>query len=179
MGARLAAFVIWAAVAATAVYWAAGLLARPAPVPAHASLIRSSSALAGDLGRVLGVEAAQPAQAAAAAADPRFRLVGVVAARGERAGGVALIATDDKPARAYRVGAAVDGELVLQTVHARGAELGAPGEAAQVALELPALPPPRTGVPGAAGVAAARPAARAPVAPRSVVPQPQARAQPR
>lgn len=175
MGARLAAFVIWAAVAATAVYWAAGLLARPAPVPAHASLIRSSSALAGDLGRVLGVEAAQPAQAAAAAADPRFRLVGVVAARGERAGGVALIATDDKPARAYRVGAAVDGELVLQTVHARGAELGAPGEAAQVALELPALPPPRTGVPGAAG-AAPPPAVARPSAPaRAAAPPPPAR----
>ncbi len=175
MGARLAAFVIWAAVAATAVYWAAGLLARPAPIPAHASLIRSSSALAGDLGRVLGVEAAQPAQAAAAAADPRFRLVGVVAARGERAGGVALIATDDKPARAYRVGAAVDGELVLQAVHARGAELGAPGEAAQVALELPALPPPRTGVPGAAG-AVPPPAVARPRAPaRAAAPPPPAR----
>jgi general secretion pathway protein C len=34
---------------------------------------------------------------------------------------------------------------MLQSVHSRGAKLGAQGAPAQVTLELPALPPPATG----------------------------------
>ena len=88
-----------------------------------------------------------------APADPRFKLIGVVAPRSTaaRAEGLALIALDDKPARAYRVGAVVDGDMVLQTVHSRGATLGPRGQAAQVDLALPALPPPATGVPASVG----------------------------
>ena len=154
MVARLAAFVIWAAVAASAVYWGAKLLARPAPVPAHAVLAVAPAAIGGDLSRVLGADAPVPQRASAVpAADPRFRLIGVAAPRGKgpAAVGVALIATDGKVARAYRIGAVVDGDLVLQAVHARGASLGARGQPAQVVLELPALPPPSVGVPAGAG----------------------------
>jgi general secretion pathway protein C len=76
----------------------------------------------------------------------RFRLLGVAAPRrGGDLAGLALIAVDGKPARSYAVGKPVDGELLLQSVHARGARLGAKGGAAQVTLELPALPPPATG----------------------------------
>jgi general secretion pathway protein C len=76
----------------------------------------------------------------------RFRLLGVAAPRqgGDRSG-LALIAVDGKPARSYMVGAAVDGDLVLQSVHPRGAKLGGHGADAQVSLELPALPAPATG----------------------------------
>ena len=139
MVARLAAFVIWAAVAASAVYWGAKLLARPAPVPAHAVLPVAPAAVGGDLSRVLGADAPVPQRASAVpAADPRFRLIGVAAPRGKgpAAVGVALIATDGKAARAYRIGAVVDGDLVLQAVHARGASLGARGQPAQVVLVI-------------------------------------------
>jgi general secretion pathway protein C len=76
----------------------------------------------------------------------RFRLLGVAAPRqGGDLTGLALIAVDGKPARSYAVGKPVDGDLLLQSVHARGARLGAKGAAPQVTLELPLLPPPATG----------------------------------
>ncbi len=59
--------------------------------------------------------------------------------RGDESG-LALIAVDGKPARGFKVGAVIDGNLVLQSVHARGAALGPSGAATAVSLELPALP---------------------------------------
>jgi general secretion pathway protein C len=52
---------------------------------------------------------------------------------------------DGKPARAYRVGADLDGGWVLQAVGQRSASLGPAGAAPAVQLELPALPTPATG----------------------------------
>jgi general secretion pathway protein C len=104
----------------------------------------------GDLVRVLGADPAPQAAADAPAAveDRRYQLIGVVAPRGVVAGGhgVALIAIDGKPPKAFRVGAAVDGDTVLQSVSARGASLGPRGGAATVSLATPPLPPPATGV---------------------------------
>jgi general secretion pathway protein C len=101
-------------------------------------------------------------QAAVAPEASRFKLLGVVAAPPavSRAQGVALIAVDGKMARAFRVGAAVDGDLVLQSVQPRAVSIGPRGSEARVSLELPPLPPPATGVPGEAVSAA--PAAVAP-----------------
>ena len=175
MVSRFAAFVIWAAVAASIVFWAMRLGAQPIAVPAHVTVVAASNAYKGDLARVLGADEPPPAVASAAApppADPRFKLIGVVAPRGPgaQAAALALIATDGKPARAYRVGTQVDGDLVLLAVHARGAALGPPGQPAQVALELPALPPPATGtMPGPAGIGAAP---RLPPLPQPQVPRP-------
>ncbi|MCU0919850.1 MAG: hypothetical protein MUF16_05870 [Burkholderiaceae bacterium] len=165
---RLAAFVIWAAVAASIVFWAMRLWVTPIAVPAHGTVASTSAGFNGDLGRVFGVDTPPTAVAQAAApqvqADARFRLIGVVAPRAAaaHAEGLALIATEGRPPKAYRVGAAVDGELVLLGVHSRGASLGPRGQAAQVALELPALPPPTTGT--LPGSAFAVPTARAPAA---------------
>ena len=153
MSARFAAFLIWAAVAASAVFWALRLWSAPLTAPAHATVVAGVGAAQGDAARVLGSDAATPAAAAAAVApaDARFKLVGVVAPRraGSGAPGVALIATDGKPAKAYRVGSAVDGELVLLAVHTRAASLGPRGQAARVELQLRAdaaaarfVPPP-------------------------------------
>ncbi|MDP3083886.1 MAG: type II secretion system protein N, partial [Rubrivivax sp.] len=96
--------------------------------------------LQGDWTRVLGADPVLAVAAVAApVADARFRLLGVVAPRSPRASGegVALIAVDGKPPRAYRVGAVVDGEHVLQAVQARSASLGPRGGAAVVALQIP------------------------------------------
>lgn len=155
MVSRFAAFVIWAAVGASLVYWVLQLWSRPIAAPAHALLVSAADGFNGDASRVLGTDAAPqaPAAAEAAPADSRFRLVGVVAPRAAQsaAPGVALIATDGKPAKAYRVGAVVDGELVLQAVRSRGASLGLRGEQAQVDLQLPVLVSPPSGMAPAGG----------------------------
>ncbi|HRH88776.1 MAG TPA: type II secretion system protein N, partial [Rubrivivax sp.] len=140
---RIAAFVTWAAVAASLVFWALRLTTQPAAAPAHATAVSTASAFQGDLSRVLGADAPGPAAATPALpqADARFKLIGVVAPRLPEANaeGLALIATDGKAPKAYRVGAPVDGELVLLSVRARGASLGPRGQPAQFDLELPAL----------------------------------------
>jgi general secretion pathway protein C len=166
MVSRIAAFVIWAAVAASIVFWTMRLWAKPIATPAHATVVATASGFSGDLSRVFGADATPPVVAAAAAplvqADARFRLIGVVAPRpaAANAEGLALIATEGRPPKAYRVGSPVDGELVLLAVHSRGASLGLPGQSAQVALELPPLPPPNTGT--LTGSAVAAPIPRAP-----------------
>lgn len=188
MVARLSAFVIWAAVAASAVFWLLRLAVEPQPAPAHALPVEFAATGSGDWSRLLGREAAvadvdeEDAQPVDSGASSRFRLVGVVAPRmPSRPEGVALIAVDDGPAKAYRVGAVVDGTTVLQSVHGFGASLGPRDGAASVRLELPALPPPATGTlppsgqAGVVGPAAGVPVTRAPALPMvrpPMVPQP-------
>ena len=141
---------VWAVVAASAVYWGLKLAARPALVPAQA-VVAVGSAPQGDLTRLFGAAPAPAPEEApvAAPANSRFQLLGVVAARGvaARSSGVALIAIDGKPPRAFRVGARVDGDNVLQSVAAREVAIGPRGGVALVSLQLPPPPPPATGVP--------------------------------
>jgi general secretion pathway protein C len=148
MSARLAAFVIWAAVAASAVFWLLRLSASSPAAPSHTVAVASAGAPRGDLARVLGAPpvAAGPAVVVAEPAlASRFKLIGVAAPReGGQAIGLALIAVDGKPARGFKVGAAIEGDLVLQSVTQRTAALGAAGGATALKLELPPLPLPAT-----------------------------------
>lgn len=139
MPSRVSAFVIWAVVAISAAFWALRLMARSPMPPAHAVPVAPSSAK-GDLARLFGAApsatAAAPMPAPAAAS--RYRLVGIAAPKsgaGED-GGVALIAVDGKPARPFRVGAPVDGELTLRSVDLRTASLGLRNGAEAVILEI-------------------------------------------
>ena len=151
MLARLCAFVIWALVAATAVFWGLRLFVAAPAAPAHAVPVGETAVLRGDLSRLLG---SAPVALAAAVGTPeaasRFRLIGVMAPRAVAASavngaGVALIAVDGKPAKAYAVGARLDGEVMLQSVSLRAASIAmGPGQA-PVLLELAPLPPPATG----------------------------------
>ncbi len=155
MNARLAAFVIWAAVAASAMFWALRLGASSPVAPTHTVAVAQAGLPRGDLTRVFGAAPPKAANQAVVVESPlasRFKLLGVAAPRreGDR-NGLALIAVDGKPARSFAVGATVDGELMLQAVHARGAKIGARGEPVQLHLELPALPPPSTGTPPGLG----------------------------
>ncbi len=169
MKARIAAFLVWALVAACAVYWAMRLLAVPAPLPVSVQPVSMAGAIRGDIARLF----VSPAAPAAAPVEPalasRFKLVGVLAPKDAERGrgqGIALIAIDGKPARPYRVGAALDDHLVLLAVATRGATLGPPSGPPVLQLEVPALPPPATGTRpaalhelpglGAIGAAAAR-----------------------
>lgn len=171
MRVRLVAFVIWAAVAASAMFWLLRLGASSPAAPAHTVAVAAATIPRGDLTRLFGAAPAATGEGPAAVVESplasRFKLLGVAAPRqgGDRHG-LALIAVDGKPARSYAVGAAVDGELLLQSVHARGARLGMSGAQAQVTLELPALPAPATG------------SLPPPVAPGSELPAPPAAAVP-
>ena len=117
MTARWLAFVIWAAVAAAAVFWAFRLFVPALPAPAHTVTVGMAPSVKTDLRAVLGVEEkAVVVEAAVPIADARFQLVGVVSPRGTagRGEGVALIAVDGKPARPYRVGTKIEEGVVLQ-----------------------------------------------------------------
>lgn len=177
MTARVTAFVVWAAVAASVMFWLLRLVSSSPTAPAYTVTVAASTTPRGDLARVLGAPpqagpvAALPSEPALAA---RFKLLGVAAPRqGGDQVGLALIAVDGKPARGYQVGAPIDGALVLQSVHARGAALGAPGAPAQVTLELPALPAAATSSrPPGAAPAAVMPAPNLPPPVAGVPPPP-------
>jgi general secretion pathway protein C len=167
---------MWAAAAATALFWGLKLFVTPAPLPARTPVAAPAALARGDLTRLLGVDAA-PAVAEAAAEPPpdaRFQLLGVVSPRSRQsaAEGLAVIAVDGKPARAYRVGAVVDGQTVLQSVGARGAQLGPRGGASLVALNL--APPAAAATGTLPGVNNGNPS----FLPPQVPPQPQPQAMP-
>ena len=137
---RWLTFGVWAAVAASAVHWGLKLWVIAPTLPQAVSVADASPALRGDLSRLLGADAPVPAAAAAPepTADARFSLLGVLSPKSTQAAreGVALIAVDGKPAKAFRIGTVVDGQNVLQSVDARGATLGPRGGASLVALRL-------------------------------------------
>lgn len=145
MTARWWALGLWALVAASALYWGLRLFTPAKPLPPQTGVASLNAAPRGDLTRLFGVDAPPPPVEAAPPPSTRFQLVGVVAPRGGAQGGVALIAVDGKPARAYRVGATVEGDTVLQQVRQRGASLGPRDGVANVSLEIPPLAPAATG----------------------------------
>jgi general secretion pathway protein C len=152
MPARLSAFVIWALVAVGLVFWGYRLLVRPLALPVNVQAVAESPGATGDLARMLGAAPApQAATPTPVAESSRFKLFGVlapVAAAGvtkQTTAGVALIAVDGKPARAYAVGAQLGGNTVLQSISRRSASLGPEQGATTVVLELPTPPLPATG----------------------------------
>lgn len=138
-GLRLTTAALWAAAAASAVYWGLRLSApaAPAPVAAASSLppAPDSQAIARLLGAVPTTSANTPTPAAAPAAS-RFALVGVLAGK-RSASGAALIAVDGQPAKPFQVGAAIDAGWVLLSLGPRQAQLGPAGGPASVTITLP------------------------------------------
>jgi len=148
MTARALAFLTWAVFAASAMFWGLRLFVSAPSAPGNAVAVSTQNVAVNDFSRLLGraptVAAAPPPEAAS-----RFKLVGVVAPRSLAEGtseGLALISIDGKPARHYRVGSPVEGEMTLLGVSARGAELGPSGGPATITLNLPAPPSAATGV---------------------------------
>ncbi len=139
MYARFTAFVVWALLAGSIVFWSLKLGVRSTPSPVQNLAVADSAPVRVDLSRLLGNTPVSEA-AAPPPAESRFRLVGVVAPKeGRGAGeGVALIAVDGKPARPYRVGAVVEGDLLLKSVSARSALVGSKGtESPGMVLQVP------------------------------------------
>ena len=156
---RSVAFLVWALVAATAVYWGSLFMARPSDASAPVVALDVSAAAGADLSRLLGSALAPaPTAAAAPAASSRFRLTGVVAPQHPGDQGLALISVDGSPPRVYRVGAALDGELMLREVGLRTATVAPAGNSndpgASFVLALPPLsaaPPTTAAAPAGAG----------------------------
>lgn len=136
---RIVTFTVAALAAASAAYW--GLKGWSASPPtAIPALAADWAPPAGPkaVARALGGGLAAPAAAGEAPAASRYALVGL-AARGTE-GGAALISIDGQDAQPFRVGASLEGGMVLQSVTGRHAVLssGVAG-AATVTLELPPL----------------------------------------
>ncbi len=153
MVARITAWLVWTLLALCTVAWGLKLFVRSEPVPTHARMVSMEQTLKGDPLRLFASASAASAPAMSASAGGsatvgRFRLVGMAAALSPTSDrqGVALLSIDGKPARAFEVGDLVDGDWVLQSVSARQVRLGPVGQAAVTVLDLPALPPPATGV---------------------------------
>jgi general secretion pathway protein C len=146
MPARLSAFLIWAIVAASVTFWALHFFVSAPAAPPYTLLVADSGPARVDLTRLLGAPpVATVASLVVPAISSRFQLTGVMAPKVPGAEGIALIAVDGKMPRAFRIGAPIDGELVLQSVSLRSAAIGPLRGAPAVVLELPVLPPPATG----------------------------------
>jgi general secretion pathway protein C len=172
MLARLSAFVIWGLVAATAIFWALRLWVQAPGAPEYTVAVGSVGAVSSDLTRLLGTTSSAVAAAPIPQAASRFKLFGIMAPDARRAavsqGGLALIAVDDKPARAYAVGTPIDDGLVLQSVSLRTASIGPAEGETTLRLELPALPAAATGTLAPATGFFTPPGAGASVAPAAV-----------
>ena len=150
---RLLSLLIWAAVAAAAVYWGLRLFVRPQPVPAQAVVASTALPTGGDLTRLLGATPVQPLpNEPVLVADSRFRLLGVVAPRAGQASGLALVSVDGKPARALAVGRELEPGLRLLTVSQRQAAFGVTRGAPTLTLTLPMLAEAARGRPGDAAL---------------------------
>lgn len=131
-------FVLWALVAACAVYWGLKFSGKNGVATAPPALRSPAPVDPAAVARLLGSSPVVASAAPQPSAASRFALVGVVASRTHS--GAALISIDGKPPKPFRVGSAIDEGLVLQSVDARRAVLGPSMQAApSVTLELPLL----------------------------------------
>lgn len=134
---RIVTFALAALAASSGAYWVlkgAGTGASSAAPPVALASAPPLDPRA--VAQALGGSLAQAEPSAGPAASSRYLLAGVVADRSR--GGAALISVDGKPAKPFRIGAAVDDRLVLQSVAGRRAVLAANLNApAEVTLELP------------------------------------------
>jgi len=135
--ARLAAFILAGAAAASAVYW--GLQVQGVQLQAPLVSVDGAPAASVDpvaVARALGATArvvSEPAVDVGMAVRARLVLTGIVATR--KGAGAALIAVDGKPAKPFAVGTTVVDSWVLRAVQARSVTVSQGG--ADVALEMP------------------------------------------
>ena len=136
---RGATFALWALAAGSAVTWGLKLGGNPHAVAVPPAAPRQVAAVdPAALARLLGGVPSVVSAPALPSLASRFHLVGV-AAGAHSGGGAAVISVDGKPGRPYRVGAAIEEGVVLQSVRGRQAVLGSADGQPLLTLELPAL----------------------------------------
>ncbi len=135
-------FLVWLLVALCGVFWGLRWGAPRAVTGGPAPGVRLPEPIDPQaVARLLGATGAAADADARPVEGARLALMGVVA--GPSGAGAALISVDGAPARPYRVGRAVPGDLFLQSLQPRLARLGPkPDGPTTLTLELPALPPP-------------------------------------
>ena len=136
---RWLTLLLWALAAASVVAWSLRL---STPVSSMAATVGPQSLPAPDaqaIARLLGAVSGAPSPTAAPAAANRFVLIGVLAGK-NGASGAALMAVGGQPARTFRIGAVVDGDLVLQAISPKGVELGVSGAAPSVSVAFAPQP---------------------------------------
>ncbi|MDL2336441.1 MAG: type II secretion system protein N [Pseudomonadota bacterium] len=154
MVSRLFALLVWALVAGTCVFWGLRLLAHPSPHGAPVVAIGAFTTGRSDMSRLLGptpvVQSSEATAVAAPELSARFRLAGVMAPKRPSEQGLAVISVDGNPPRVYRVGALIDGDLMLRDVSLRTATVASSrnGNDAGVefVLEMPSIAAAATGV---------------------------------
>lgn len=150
MVSRILALLVWALVAASAAHWGLRWLVKPTALPPGTGAVSMASVPRGDIVKLLSgpapVESSMPDPNQQSALAARVQLLGVVAPRGGGNGpGVALLVVDGKPARAFKTGHAVDGDLIVQTVTQQNVAIGPRGGPAALTLDLPLMQPAATG----------------------------------
>ena len=135
-----ATFLVWAIAASCAGYWLLQVSSNTGPaqrtVTDAAGTPMGVPSEAGALARLLGATA--PQATIVASNSSRFSLKGVVS--GALGNEAALIVIDDKPARAFRVGSAVEDGLILQSASARQVSFSStPGGPVVMTLDMPPL----------------------------------------
>ena len=144
-------FVVWAAALASVVFW--GLKATSSPGGPQAAVMPAAVTPV-DTNQVARLLGARAVQTATVAAPNRFVLVGVITGAPH---GAALIAIDGQPPKPFRVGGALEQDLLLQSVSPRRAVLARSMDGPAVAtLEVPL---PKSSGPSGMPVAVPTPAA--------------------
>ena len=136
--------VLWLAAGLSAGYWALQAVGQGPVTPLVASAAPTqapeTSAVARALGAMPAASVAAPGVPPVVDAASRYRLIGVVASGTDR--GAALISVDGQAPKPYRVGALIEGGLVLKSLGARQARLApATGAGNPIDLALPAPNP--------------------------------------
>jgi general secretion pathway protein C len=137
MSSRWIGFFVWALVAACIAFWALKIFAATHPVPAGALTPVPPVATAGPMVRLFGA-APTPDEDddTPSPASDRYQLVGVIAPKAGTQG-IAIVTVDNQPAKAWHVGATVDGDTTLIAVARRSAQFGPSGGPTAFTLELP------------------------------------------
>lgn len=169
---RLITLAVWLVAVLCGAYWALKFVTVK-PISANAAaltpaIVVDSSAVAKLLGAIDNVAG----KATITPASSNYALFGLAMTSGGH--GVALIATDGKPAKPYRVGSKVADDLVLKSVSRTEAILATSLSAADgMKLELPVRQPASTSVSALAPGRTAFPALPiAPMMPATVAPSP-------
>ena len=139
---RIVTLILAALAALSAAFWALKMMqgASSTTVPATPAATAPTTTDPKALARALGGGVWPTTQATPALSASNLILQGVIAHGTQR--GAALIAVNGKPAKPFLIGAAVEGDWVLQSLSVRSATLkSAAGTAVERVLELPPLKP--------------------------------------
>jgi general secretion pathway protein C len=137
---RLFTFLVWLVVGLCATYWAFKFVITK-PVEATAGIVTPAVAVdTKAVAKLLGATDSIAVKPVITTASVKLTLFGLAASRNGQ--GVALIATEDKTAKPYRVGAQVTDDLVLKSISKADAVLAASISALDgQKLELPSRKP--------------------------------------